>query len=54
MKFGRVVSVCTRFLNQRARISFNAMAKITGMNEVRMFRPDMAKVLMSTWPMVCS
>lgn len=52
MKFGSVVSVWIRFLNHLARISFNAMAKNNGKNEVRMFRPDMAKVLMSTWPMV--
>ena len=37
-----------------ARTSFSAMAKTSGKNEVRMFRPDIAKVLISTWPMVRS
>lgn len=48
MKFGSVVSVWMRFLNHLQRISLRAMAKSTGMNDVRMFRPLMAKVLMST------
>lgn len=54
MKFGRVVSVWIRLRNHLARISFRQMAKISGKNEVRMFRPLMAKVLMSTCLMVSS
>ena len=48
MKLGRVVNVWTTFLNQRDLISFRAMAKKRGNMLVRMFRPLMAKVLMST------
>ncbi|MMZ64986.1 hypothetical protein D1872_273540 [compost metagenome] len=48
MKFGKVVSVCTIFLNFVLLSSIRNTAKITGNMEVAIFKLLMATVLRST------